>query len=86
MVSGKQLTLSITIVTPSTGIPVDAPFFYVNGRLKPTIALALTGGFVVGYIYSNVNEAGDTVFYLRTASGAAPANAELFLFGNFEFQ
>lgn len=86
MVSGKQLTLSITIVTPATGIPVDAPFFYVNGRLKPNIIMALTGGFVIGYLYNSVNEAGDTVFYLRTASGAVPANTELYLFGNCEFQ
>lgn len=85
MVSGKQISLSITIVTPDAGIPVDTPFFYINGRLKPTIIFALTGGFVVGYLYGSVNEAGDSIFHLRTASGAAPANAELFLFGNCEF-
>lgn len=78
--------MSITIAAPADGIPVDIPFFYVNGRLKPTIIMVLTGGFVAGYLYSSVNEAGDTVFYLRTAAGAAPANAELYLFGNCEFQ
>lgn len=86
MVSGKQVTLSLTIAAPVAGIPVDVAFFYINGRLKPTIIMAMTGNFVVGYLYSNITEVGDTVFYIRTAFGAVPANTELFLFGNCEFQ
>lgn len=87
MVSGKQVTLSLTIFSPEAGIAADTPIFYVNGALKGMIGFVLIGNFAIGYVFSTVNEAGDTVFRIRTSSGinAVPGNAEVFIFANGEF-
>lgn len=86
-VSGKQVTLSLTIFSPEAGIAADTPIFYVNGALKGMIGFVLIGNFAIGYVFSTVNEAGDTVFRIRTSSGinAVPGNAEVFIFANGEF-
>lgn len=72
---GKQINVSMTINAPAGGIANDVTFFYINKSILPVVSpIVLRDNYAVGYIYSNVNDAGDTIFAARVYGGI-PAGA-----------
>ena len=77
-ISGDQVNISLTITAPVNGIANETTFFYINRKLKPVVAPVLLSTYKAGYIYSYVNEIGDTVFAARV-DGGIPGSADIYI-------